>query len=264
MDGINNNIWGPAFWTTCHYITISYPFMPNKEDKEHVKSFFELLQHLLPCPWCRIHYKQNLEINPLTDDILSIKLKLILWVIDMHNYVNKQLGKDEVMIEDALISLFTPPYTKEGFGKYNKHGKQDYNINKLRETVETMIFVDNDGYNYNLKEIIAKKEQEIKDFNKADADRIYAESNKKELGEKEKDRQKKQKENFDKYIRSSIDKIGKNIPQKKEMPKIEIKKQEILDMNKIIEKMHNLIEQQNNDEMKYLVYTGFESICLMF
>ena len=109
LYNIDPKLWGKHFWATAHYITISYPNNPSKEEKENVKKFFDLLTVLLPCENCRLHYINNLKITPLTDDILNSKYKLIEWLVNLHNEVNGRTGKKIISVKEA-INIYTKPY----------------------------------------------------------------------------------------------------------------------------------------------------------
>ena len=109
IHNIDPNLWGKHFWATAHYITISYPTNPTKIEKQNVKFFFELLKELLPCGNCRSHYKNNLKIYPLTDEILSSKYKLIEWLVNLHNEVNKRTGKKIISVDEAM-QIYTKPH----------------------------------------------------------------------------------------------------------------------------------------------------------
>jgi len=61
----------------------------------------------MPCVQCKMHLRQNLRENPLTDEILSVKLKLIMWCHNLHNIVNALTNKPVLSFEDAMLSLFT-------------------------------------------------------------------------------------------------------------------------------------------------------------
>lgn len=111
---INPEKWGKHFWKTIHYITYSAPDVPTKEYKMHLSNFFESLKILLPCENCRHHYSINLKENPLTDDILSSKSKLIIWGVNLHNKVNKRLGKKIIFLEEAN-NIYLKPKTNYVF-----------------------------------------------------------------------------------------------------------------------------------------------------
>ncbi len=82
------SLWGMSFWKMLHFATLGYKIHPSDEEKIAMRNLIESLQYLLPCPDCRAHLRTNLKQLPLTDDILSVKLKLILWVHELHNRVN--------------------------------------------------------------------------------------------------------------------------------------------------------------------------------
>ena len=105
---IDPKLWGKHFWATAHYITLSYPSDPTSSEKQHVKNFFDVLAFLLPCGKCRSHYTNNLKTNPLTDNILSSKYKLIEWLVNLHNEVNTRTGKKIVTVDEA-IQIYTQP-----------------------------------------------------------------------------------------------------------------------------------------------------------
>jgi hypothetical protein len=84
--------WGPFFWHTIHITALGYPKNPTYTDKKSAKEFYESLQQLIPCPVCRTHYKKHLADVPITPHLDS-RTDLFKWTIDIHNRVNKDLGK---------------------------------------------------------------------------------------------------------------------------------------------------------------------------
>jgi hypothetical protein len=269
MEGIDNAVWGPVFWTMCHYITLTYPNSPSEEEKEHVKQFFELLQYLLPCPYCRHHYKQNLTKNPLTDDILSIKLKLVLWFIDIHNYVNRQLGKNEITIEDALVSLFKPPYTKGEVYKKVCDDDQNYTKQDFIDTFNNLVYTKCNNYVIDLKNVIKEKETDLendrlcKEQMKRERELTIIKMKEKNISEEEMEKNKIQQEE---YINNAIKLMNKQLIKNINYTNIdiELKKQENIDINKIIDNFQNLIDKEENPKIKHLIFKNFESVCFIF
>lgn len=102
LYNINPKKWGSAYWKTSHYITFAYPDMPTYEDKIVVKSYFDNLRYLLPCENCRGHYTQYISTYPLSEDILASRYKLIKWLIDLHNSVNKRTDEKEYSLEEVV------------------------------------------------------------------------------------------------------------------------------------------------------------------
>jgi len=88
-----------------HIVTIGYSPFPTEEEKKGVINFFESLQYMIPCPICKEHYKENFKNSPLTDEIVEDKQKLIRWLFNMHNLINKQLGKSEISWREFVYSI---------------------------------------------------------------------------------------------------------------------------------------------------------------
>ncbi len=95
--------WGPSTWQYLHAITLAYPITPNTKHKEAIKTEFENLQYILPCSVCQTHFHENLSLMPLTDDILSTRIKLVTWLITLHNKVNVMLGKKERNVQKMIL-----------------------------------------------------------------------------------------------------------------------------------------------------------------
>lgn len=95
------SVWGPFFWHTIHIVALGYPKNPTYTDKKCAKDFYESLAFLLPCSICREHYKTHLEQSPITT-FLDSRTDLLKWTIDIHNKVNKMVGKPEWTLEEVL------------------------------------------------------------------------------------------------------------------------------------------------------------------
>jgi hypothetical protein len=75
-----------------HIIALGFPEKPSYTDKKAAKEFYESLQTLIPCPICKVHYQKHLADLPLTPHLDS-RESLFKWTVDIHNRVNKDLGK---------------------------------------------------------------------------------------------------------------------------------------------------------------------------
>jgi len=93
--------WGPFYWHTIHITALGYPKEPTYAEKRAGKEFFESLLHLLPCPVCRVHYANHLKSNPISPSLDS-REDLFRWTVNLHNTVNKDLGKPEVTELEAI------------------------------------------------------------------------------------------------------------------------------------------------------------------
>jgi hypothetical protein len=98
---ITPEVWGPHGWKFIHYVTLGYPENPTQTQKEKYKAFLVLLKDVLPCSLCANHYAENLQKQPLTDEIMSSRENLIKWGIDIHNIVNESKNKPIVKYIDA-------------------------------------------------------------------------------------------------------------------------------------------------------------------
>jgi len=96
--------WGPHFWMTLHVACLVC------QDYKALAEFVEGYIYVIPCLSCREHFEQVLVDNPVpkADDFFK-------WSVDVHNIVNKRLGKPEFSYEDAFANLLagthsdTPP-----------------------------------------------------------------------------------------------------------------------------------------------------------
>jgi len=94
MDPTN---WGPYYWGMLHVAALA-----------NVPDFPELAQMfpaLLPCPTCSNDFRKIIENTPLTGNYF-------MWTVDVHNQVNKKLGKPQMSLEDAHRRWTTPAAPK--------------------------------------------------------------------------------------------------------------------------------------------------------
>ena len=99
------DFWGCSAWRFLHYITLAYPHNPTIEDKQNCTLFIYLLKDILPCKMCRDNFSKNIQNFPLTEEALKSKKNLVIWMIDFHNVVNKEIGKPELSYNEALDKL---------------------------------------------------------------------------------------------------------------------------------------------------------------
>lgn len=92
-DGMLTSVWGPAVWHVLHTISFNYKVNPTKKEKKQYKTFFESLQHVLPCRACRENLKKNLGVTGYGDHIYENRESFSRYIFDLHQTVNKMLGK---------------------------------------------------------------------------------------------------------------------------------------------------------------------------
>ncbi|KAJ3055048.1 hypothetical protein HK102_011430, partial [Quaeritorhiza haematococci] len=110
---VDVNTWGPAAWKLMFLVAVNYPESIDESNWEHIKHrervhiFFENLQHILPCRYCRDLYARYLrEIPP--DEHLKSRKSLVFWVYTIKQKVNQKLGKQQDLpferLYDELLS----------------------------------------------------------------------------------------------------------------------------------------------------------------
>ena len=105
------NIWGTKFWFSLHSVSFTYPFNPDTIDKDRYKTFFKLLEHLLPCVLCRKNYSKNIKNYPIEGHLTNRK-SLAYWVMDIHNTVNMENGKPS-MTRDEMLESYEKQYGRK-------------------------------------------------------------------------------------------------------------------------------------------------------
>lgn len=98
---MNPNIWGPPLWNTLHMITFNFPEQPTDLERSQYRDFFFSLRYVLPCENCRQHYAKAVEKTYPIDSALQNRDTLTRWLVDLHNVVNKRLGKPIVSYESV-------------------------------------------------------------------------------------------------------------------------------------------------------------------
>jgi hypothetical protein len=70
------------------------------QDAKVLSDFVEGYKEIIPCLSCREHFEQVLVDNPVPEAD-----NLFEWSVDVHNIVNRRLGKPEVSYEAALANI---------------------------------------------------------------------------------------------------------------------------------------------------------------
>lgn len=86
--------WGPHFWMTLHIACLGC------QDYKALSEFVEGYMYIIPCLSCRQHFEKVLVENPVPETGDFFK-----WSVDVHNIVNRRLGKPEFSYEDALANI---------------------------------------------------------------------------------------------------------------------------------------------------------------
>lgn len=100
-------------WATIHYICLGAGKTIDPARQQALRQFFLSLPTVIPCHKCSEHLSQNLQQIPI-DNALSSSDDLFKWSVDLHNFVNKQLGKKTVSHEEAQQIWNAHPQLKTG------------------------------------------------------------------------------------------------------------------------------------------------------
>ncbi|QKF94132.1 ERV/ALR sulfhydryl oxidase [Fadolivirus algeromassiliense] len=94
-------IWGPHFWFILRCVAHNYPLNPTQEDAQHVKTFFNELQFVLPCEVCKYTFRQHFNKNPIEKGLAN-RGKLIEWVELIYQETKKVIQDKRVKIMDIF------------------------------------------------------------------------------------------------------------------------------------------------------------------
>lgn len=95
-------MWTEVFWKFLH-TTALYALHYHEPDASRLTEGFKGLEVFIPCTTCKKHYRDFCETHSLTQYIeQDIKYGVFTWTVDLHNYVNNQLGVQEVTYMQAL------------------------------------------------------------------------------------------------------------------------------------------------------------------
>ena len=116
--------WGPIMWAALHYMTfMSVPDQITPELRQQLTQFYQVhVPTMLPCSKCAYHFRWAAlgrdPSAPAPDDFdaeangvyphTETKAKLIRWLVDVHNKVNKNTGKPELTAEEAIQEFGRP------------------------------------------------------------------------------------------------------------------------------------------------------------
>lgn len=83
---------GRATWTLLHTMAAQYPHKPSRKQQKDVRTFIDCLTRLYPCPDCAKHFQELVKKKPPQTGSAA---DLQRWMCELHNDVNKRLGKSE-------------------------------------------------------------------------------------------------------------------------------------------------------------------------
>lgn len=87
--------WGPSAWNFLTSVALTYPVQPTPEDKAKYKNFLNSVADVLPCKICGKHFKEHMDLHPLSDQVLSGPVEMARYINKLHNEVNQTKKKPE-------------------------------------------------------------------------------------------------------------------------------------------------------------------------
>jgi len=100
-NGFLTSVWGPSMWFTLHLISLNFPVAPTNRQRREYKKFFDSLQHVLPCGICRENLGNNFQCTGYGKHVFKNRDTLSRFVHELHNCVNRMLGKEECRMNYA-------------------------------------------------------------------------------------------------------------------------------------------------------------------
>ena len=116
---LDSKVWGPYYWFVLHTIALSYPLKPNEVTKRKYYEFIQNLPIFLPNPDIGDNFSKLLNNYPVTP-YLDSRSSFIKWMHFIHNKINKDLDKPQMLYSDAIINYYKnyepkPKVKKEEF-----------------------------------------------------------------------------------------------------------------------------------------------------
>lgn len=127
------SVWGRPAWTFLHSIALCYPVNPAPIDRQRYQLFFLTLPYVLPCVSCQEHLLRYLSDHHRSfERAFDNRLTLSMFVMDLHNFVNRRLNKSIVPYHKVIgrydTQLLHPfaaheEYRPSGNGNTYKRGR---------------------------------------------------------------------------------------------------------------------------------------------
>lgn len=92
--------WGPVLWRAIHELAAGYPDAPSPARQSATRLLFSALAGALPCDDCGAHFA---DLVPMID--VRSRDALLRSTVDVHNAVNRRLGKPELTYAQAVAEM---------------------------------------------------------------------------------------------------------------------------------------------------------------
>tara|TARA_B110000858_G_scaffold68029_1_gene79085 strand:- start:4159 stop:4806 length:648 start_codon:yes stop_codon:yes gene_type:complete len=101
-DGMLTSVWGPSLWHYLHTMSFNYPIHPTDIQKKYHRQFIMSLKYTLPCKYCRMNLRKNLNAVPLNAIALKNREGFSRWMYNLHEHINKMLKKTSGLSYDDV------------------------------------------------------------------------------------------------------------------------------------------------------------------
>jgi hypothetical protein len=101
LSSSNPAVFGPVFWSYYHIITMHLPENLNPVIADQIRNVILAIPVTVPCDACSLHSGNYMTLNK--DKIMALKTgsDFFNFIVDIHNFVNKRLGKRIISYEEA-------------------------------------------------------------------------------------------------------------------------------------------------------------------
>lgn len=98
-----NAVWGPPLWQALHSLA------EITDDVVVWEGLLEKVHSTMPCPVCATHFGEWLQTHPLRltgeAEGLTVSEPVSIWLLTLHNDVNRRTGKPEWTVEQLAASM---------------------------------------------------------------------------------------------------------------------------------------------------------------
>ncbi len=110
---MDTRFWGPSGWRLIHLVAAA----ESNRRVGAILEWFQLLEYVLPCKYCRASFHDYIRLQPLTPSIIADPEAFGRWAYDIHNRVNAKLrGQGLLETPDPEWNSVRDYYTAEQRG----------------------------------------------------------------------------------------------------------------------------------------------------
>ena len=136
--GLDPNLFGKYIWGAMHFTALGAPKIFDASNSSAYRIFYGQIPYVIPCASCGEHLKEVYASNPIENALTSAE-ELFKWTVDVHNNVNKRLGKPVVSVEEARAYWMNLP--SESSGVFDKSNKSNKSKNELSISMYLAILI---------------------------------------------------------------------------------------------------------------------------